>query len=271
MKRIIPLTCFFILLQTPVWGLVITESPKFGTGEWAEYGPWQIGVTFDVYLDPGEVGTINYFAIGNNDARPSWREDLNTGDNYGADLQWDAPPQWEVIAMTRDGDNKWRRNGIGGIVDDSWLNPGPEEWRSDSEGNAIVPDFSWIDDNTAFTSFTHLFLFYNKPTAIIWETVTKEECGYNEEGVKDCITSTTETGNYTLSGYTVDTEDYYKFSGYTTTMWSPFAALQSDGTVITGEVTHTGAPAPVPEPTTMLLFGAGLAGLAAAGRRKRVC
>jgi hypothetical protein len=95
-------------------------------------------------------------------------------------------------------------------------------------GVTLEGDYSWINTNADFLNFSRLFLYYRKGT---------------------------------------DTSNYYRFSGFTQEMWSPFSALQTNGNVITGQTTHAPAPAPVPEPATMLLFGTGLAGLA--GWRKR--
>jgi hypothetical protein len=81
---------------------------------------------------------------------------------------------------------------------------------------------------------------------------------------------TGEAWNYTSWGLG-EANDYYGPGSeqYLATGW--YGKWNDEGALgnLDGFLVESTSPAPVPEPTTMLLFGTGLAGLAAAGRRKR--
>ncbi|MFP7754029.1 PEP-CTERM sorting domain-containing protein [Thermodesulfobacteriota bacterium B35] len=191
--------CFLLASATCAFALTINETSQMADP--AEWDNWQVGVSFDVHVAASERNTIQAIAIGNNDAQPSSRDILDSNP-YGANLQWIAPEEWDVVTLIRDeSDNTWHEYYYGGV----------EEQHT----------YDWIDTNQDFLSFSRLFLFSRKAT---------------------------------------DNRSYYRFSGFTQEMWSPFSALQNNGHVITGQTTHS--PAPVPEPATVLLFASGLVGLA---------
>ena len=101
----------------------------------------------------------------------------------------------------------------------------------------ILRDVSWMDDLTEFNGYQYAFLFTS------WE----------EEG-----------GAGSYGGY-LEIEETDGYRGITEIMESPFAALRSNGGIITGETTHSA----VPIPATAWLLGSGLLGLIGWTRKKK--
>lgn len=74
--------------------------------------------------------------------------------------------------------------------------------------------------------------------------------------------------NYGYTTLNVTKDHYYKVKyKWTNDKYAPDDGLDANIQIVSGFFDNT-ATAPVPEPTTMLLFGTGLAGLAAFSRRK---
>ncbi len=108
-------------------------------------GPF-VAMRFDVNLDQDEINVFNFLAIGNNDAKMTGREYIET---YTG-LEWDAPDVWQSITIQRDENNAWLLR----------VNEGSVGVPFGSTMATILGDLGWIDDNSDFLTFNRAFLYY---------------------------------------------------------------------------------------------------------------